>query len=103
MVAEDLFAPALGDEIGLAGKVGDGFAEILPEKDAVAFGPLEIEGDVVFEDVWGVGEERTVPEVGAAAVEDVQGLGSKAGALEIEAEGAGGFVFAVDDDQVGGF
>ena len=75
----------------------------MPEKDAAAFGPLEIEGDVVFEDVGGVGEEGAVPEVGAAAVEDVQGLGSEAGALEIEPEGAGALVLAVDDDEVVGF
>ena len=46
-----------------------------------------------FEDCGGVGEEAAVPEVGAAAFEDVE-----VAVLEIEAEGAGGFVFAVDDD-----
>ena len=62
---------------------------------------LRLRETVVFEDGGGVGEEAAVPEVGAAAVEDVQGLGSGAGALEVEAEGAGAFVFAVDDDEVG--
>ena len=58
--------------------------------------------------MWGVGEEAAVPEIGAAAVEDVDGFAVGgadfgAGAFEIEAEGACGLVFAVDDDEVGGF
>ena len=102
LVAEDLFAAALRDEVGLAWQGGDGVIEILPEKDTAGLGPFEVEGEVVLEDGWGVGEEAAVPEVGAAAVEDVDGFGVGAGALEVEAEGAGGFVFAVDDDDVGG-
>ena len=102
LVAENLFAAALGDEVGLAGQGGEGLAEILPEEDAAAVGPLEAEGYGVFEDGWGVGEEGAVPEVGAAAFEDVDGLVFAAGAMKIEAEGAGALVFAVDDDDVVG-
>lgn len=102
LVAEDLFAAALGDEVGLARERGDGVVEVLPEKDAARLGPLEVEGEVVLEDGWGVGEEAAVPEIGAAAVEDVDGFGAGAGALEVEAERAGGFVFSVDDDDVAG-
>ena len=50
-----------------------------------------------FEDRRGVGEEAAVPEVGAAAFEDVDVV-----ALEVEAEGGTGFVFAVDGDEVSG-
>ena len=57
---------------------------------------------MVFEDAWGVGEEAAVPEIGAAAFEDVDGLGVGVGATKVEAERAGGFVFAVNDDEVGG-
>ncbi len=77
-------------------------AEVLPEEDAATVGPLEAEGDGVLEDGWGVGEEGAVPEVGAAAFEDVDGLCFGAGALEVEAEAAGALVFAVDDDDVVG-
>ena len=65
-------------------------------------GPLEREGDAVFEDGRRVGEEAAVPEIGTATVEDVDGLGVEAWALEVEGEGAGGFVLAVDDDDIGG-
>ena len=41
LVAEDLFAAALGDEVGFAGQAGDGLAEILPEEDAADAGPFE--------------------------------------------------------------
>ncbi len=34
LVADDLFASGLGDEEGLAGELGEGFAEVLPEEDA---------------------------------------------------------------------
>ena len=34
-----------------------GVGEVLPEEDAAGAGPLEAEGDGVFEDGWGVGEE----------------------------------------------
>jgi len=98
LVAEDLFATALGDEVGLAGERRDGVVEVLPEKDAAGLGPLQIEGQGVLEDMWGIGEEATVPEIGAAAVEDVEVV-----PVEVKAEGAGAFVFAVDDDDVGGF
>ncbi len=103
LIAEDLFASALGDEVGFAGQAGDWFVEVLPEEDAACFGPLEAEGDIVFEDVGGVGEEAAVPEVGAAAVEDVDGSRVVVGTVEVEAEGAAAFVFAVDDDEVVGF
>jgi hypothetical protein len=67
-----------------------------------------------LEDLWGIGEEAAVPEVGAAAFEDVdevggwgEGRGSGggwsgvgAGALEVEGQRAAGFVFAVDTDEV---
>ena len=49
-----------------------GSLEILPEEDAVALSPFEVEREIVFEDAGGVGEEAAVPEVGAAAVEDVE-------------------------------
>jgi hypothetical protein len=77
----------------------DGYrlGEILPEKDAARLEPLDLERERVLEDGWGVGEEGSVPEVGAAAVEDVE-----VAALEVEAEGAGALVLAVDDDEVGG-
>ena len=54
-------------------------AEVLPEEDAAGAGPFEAEGEVVFEDCGGVGEEGAVPEVGAAAVEDVDGFGEAVG------------------------
>ena len=60
-------------------------------------GPFFGESLRSFEDVRGVGEEASVPEVGAAAFEDVD-----VAALEVEAERAAGFVFAVDDDEVFG-
>jgi len=103
LVAQDLFASALGDEIDAAWKCGGGLAEVLPEEDAAGLGPFEVERDGVFEDAGGVGKEAAIPEIGAAAFEDVDGFGFGVGSMEIEAEGAGGFVFAVDDDQVGGF
>ena len=76
--------------------------------------PFGGEGGGGFEDGRGVGEEAAVPEVGAAAVEDVDEVGGGgdrvvaveagaavgAGALEVEGEGAAGFVLAVDDDEV---
>ena len=34
MVADDLFASGLGDEVGLTQEFGEGFAEGLPEEDA---------------------------------------------------------------------
>lgn len=102
MVADYLFAAALGNEVGSAGKRGEGFVEILPEKDATAIGPLKIEGDGVFEDWRSVGEEAAIPEIGASPLIDVQRLGIEAGAAEIEAEGAGTFVFPMDDDDVAG-
>ena len=66
-------------------------------------GPVHLlaERGFVFEDAWGVGKEAAVPEVGAASVEDVEGFGFRVGAAEVEAKGAGGFVLAVDDDEVG--
>src|SRR6266851_5229322 len=83
LVAEDLLASALGDEVGLAGECGDVFG-LGPEEDALRPGPLEAEGDGVFEDGWGVGEEAAVPEIGAASVEDMEVV-----AVEIKAESAG--------------
>ena len=77
-------------------------SEILPEEDAVGPSPLVTERGFVFEDLWGVGKEAAIPEIGASAVEDVDGLGFCAGTMEIEAESACGFVLAVDDDEVGG-
>jgi hypothetical protein len=74
----------------------------LPEEDAATVGPLEAEGYGVLEDGWGVGEEGAVPEVGAAAFEDVDGLAFVAGALKVEAEAAGALVFPMDDDDVVG-
>ncbi len=53
------------------GRVGEG----LPEEDALRAGPFGGEAGGGFEDGWGVGEEAAVPEVGAAAFEDVDGLG----------------------------
>ena len=100
LVAEDLFTAALCDEVGLTRERGDGVAEILPEKDTAGFSPFEVEGEVVLEDWWGVGKEAAVPEIRAAAVEDMKGFGPGTGAVEVEAEGAGRFVFAVDDDDV---
>ena len=102
LIAEDLFAAALGDEVGLTGERGKGVVEILPEEDAAGLGPLEVEGEVVFKDGWRVGEEGAVPKVGAAAVEDVDRFSVRAGALEVKAKRAGGFVFPVDDDDVAG-
>ena len=102
LVAEDLFAAALGDEVDLA---GEGRDVVRARSRGRCGGPghFEAEGDGVFEDGWGVGEEAAVPEIGAAAFEDVDGFGVGVGAVEVEAEGAGGFVLAVDDDEVGGF
>lgn len=79
----------MGDEVGFAGEGWEWVGEVLPEEDALDAGPLEAEGGVVFEDRWGVGEEGSVPEVGAASVEDVDGLAAGVGAVEVEAEGAG--------------
>ena len=82
-----------------------GICEGLPEEDALRAAPLGGDGLRRLEDGWGVGEEAAVPEVGRAAFEDVDclrgscGAGS-AGALEVEAEGAAGLVFAVDADEV---
>ena len=57
LIAEDLFAAALGDEVGLTGERGNGVVEILPEEDAAGLCPFEREGYVVFEDVGSIGEE----------------------------------------------
>src|SRR5260370_25266589 len=83
LVAEDLFASALGDEVGLAGECGDVFG-LGPEEDALRPGPLEADGGGVFEDAWGVGEEAGLRERGAAAGQDMDVV-----AVEIKAESAG--------------
>jgi len=77
-------------------------AEVLPEEDAATVGPLQAEGYGVLEDGWSVGKKGAVPEIRAAAIEDMDGLVFAAGAMKIEAEGAGALVFAVDDDDVVG-
>ena len=63
LVAKDLFASALGDEIDFAWEGGYGLGEILPEEDAAGLEPLELERECVLKDGWCVGEERSVPEV----------------------------------------
>jgi len=105
-----LLAAGLGDEEGLAGELGGVFG-FGPEEDAAVAGPEKLDGEVVLKDGWGVGEEGAVPEVGGAAVEDVEGgVGLDAGAgggvdvggaLEVKGEGASGFVLSVDDEDVG--
>ncbi len=80
----------------------------MPEEDALGAGPFGGQGGGGFEDPGGVGEEAAVPEVGAAALEDVEelrgvGLGRVGvGTLEVEGEGAAGLVLAVEDDEVVG-
>ena len=98
LVAEYLFAAGSCEDVDgsgegweLVGWVGEG----LPEEDALGAGPLLRDGLWGFEDGRGVGEEAAVPEVGAAAFEDVD-----VASLEVEGQRAGGFVLAVDDDEV---
>ncbi len=63
---------------------------------------------LVIENGWRIREERTVPEIGAAPIEDVNGFSETVGRvlrsnrpLEIKAEGAGRLVLPVDDNNVG--
>ena len=85
------------------GGAGRGFQE----KKGWGAGPFGGEGGGGFEDGWGVGEEGAIPEVGAAAFEDVNRIlcvlrmASVGGrAPKIEAERGTGFVFAVKDNEV---
>ena len=103
LIGEDLFAAGCRDHVAAAAEFGD-VAGFGPEKDPAIAGPEKLKGEVVLEDGRGIGEEGAVPEVGGAAVEDVEIGGGGVGLtwpVEIEAQGAGGLVFAVDDDDVG--
>ena len=89
LVGEDLFTAGLGDEVGGAGERGDVIG-LGPEKDAAIFGPKEAEGELGFKDGRRIGEEGAVPEIGGAAVEDVDGLdGAEGGVLRIAESGGG--------------
>ena len=99
-VADDLFSASAGDDVDGAGERREVSRLVrcgLPHKDALRAGPLLGDGGGGFEDGWSVGEETAVPEVGAAAFEDVDVV-----SLQVETERGTGFVFAVDGDEVFG-
>ena len=75
LVADDLFASGFYENVNGAGKGGElvgWVGEGLPEEDALGPDHLAARDCGGFEDVRGVGEEAAVPEVGAAAFEDVE-------------------------------
>ncbi len=82
LVADDLFASGFYENVNGTGKWGELVGWVgqgLPEEDALGTLPLGGEGGRGFEDFGGVGEEATVPEVGAAALEDVDELALRKG------------------------
>lgn len=98
LVGEDLLSAGAGEDVDGRGE-GEGWAVavggVLPKEDALGSGPPLGDRWRGFEDKWGVGKERAVPEIGAAAFDEVEIV-----SLEIEAEGGAGFVLAVDGDEV---
>jgi len=109
LVADDLFATGFYENVNRSGKWGElvgWVGERLPEEDALGAGPFFRETLGSLEDCRGVGEEAAVPEVRAAAFEDMNEVGGAgdgfvgAGALEVEGQGAASLVLAVDGDEI---
>ena len=64
LVAQDLFATRLRDEVGLADELRQRMAEVLPEKDTLhTVAPLKCERDVIFKDRGSIRKEGAIPEV----------------------------------------
>ena len=95
VIAEDLLASALGDEEGSRWQGGGWLARVLPEKDALRTAPLQAQALRRLEDGGRVGEEAAIPEVGAAAFEDMDVV-----ALQIKAERTACLVLAVDHNEI---
>src|SRR5882757_5776430 len=98
LVADYLFAAVFYEDVNRARESGElvrWVGERLPQKDALRAGPPLSNRCRRLEDGRCIGEEAAVPEVAAAAFEDVE-----VAALEIEAQRAASLIFAVEDEEV---